>query len=154
MVQFKNSPLTEEFWDIHSQNRKEKQFQTCGYVEDYYITDSGWFVLVINIMDSCIVEGRYSIWENQNNHLRELLEDFHCLRYDKTATLKALSDWMSVDVIFTYSETCKTHFVTAIRCNSELHCKFSDNYTSLDLQKIMLGCYHEQEEKKKRRNRV
>ena len=153
MVEFKNSPLTEEFWDIHSQNREEKTFRTCGYVDNYYITESGWFVLVINILDDCLVEGRYSIWENQNNELRKLLEDCHCLRYAKTATLEALCDYMAVDVVFSYSENCKTFFATAIECNSELHCKFSDEYTSKDLQKIMMNCYNEQEEQKKWRNR-
>ena len=150
-VEYKNTPLNEEFWDVYSDVREEENFQACGYVDDYYIMESGWFVLIINILDECFVEARYSIWENQNQELRKLLDDFNCLRYDESVTLKCLCDYMSVDVGFTYSKNCKTYFATSVQCNSELHDKFSDNYTSKTLQKIMMKCYHEQEEEKKTR---
>ena len=149
MVQFKNSPLTEEFWEIHSGLQEEKTFVTCGHVDNYYVTKSGEFVLIVQILDGLYVEGRYSIKEHMNHELWELLKDFNCLRCGETATLFCIMDYMAVDVEFSYSDVCKTHFPTSICCNDRLHCKFSDSYSSKDIQKVMENCYHEQEKAKR-----
>lgn len=147
MVMYQNTPLSMENInnELILQNlKKGDSICLCGYVMSWWI-EPPWFELFIRIPEyEIIVECKYSLGASDNRELFDLLKTYNCLNFDETANLKGLGSDMSTDVYFKYSDVCDAYFVSSIarRENCE---KFANEFSSKQLEQIMLNCYREQE---------